>query len=145
MLSQWPWPSRGLVPGLWPSRMGTSFMEQCVNTSCICPTLHGAGMLMVPLSQVGQARLGPRQTENPERLDATQQTHGKHQFLLFVWCQNEYIVIHEGCIINSSPPDKMVAISEMPFSNTFSWIKTCVFWFDFHWSLCLRVPLTINH
>ena len=41
------------------------------------------------------------------------------------------------------PLDKMATISQKTFSNTFSWIKSFVFWFEFHWSLFLRVQLTI--
>ena len=41
------------------------------------------------------------------------------------------------------PVDKMAAISWTTFSNAFSWMKSFVFWIDFHWSLFLRVQLTI--
>ena len=44
--------------------------------------------------------------------------------------------------INSSPWDKMAAISQMIFSYAFSWIKSFVFWLGFRWSLLLRVQLT---
>ena len=40
------------------------------------------------------------------------------------------------------PMDKMAALSEMAFSNAFSWIKHFIFPFKFHWSLFLRVQLT---
>ena len=40
--------------------------------------------------------------------------------------------------------DKMAAISQMTFSNAFSWTKIFVFWSKFHWSLFLRGQLTIN-
>ena len=30
------------------------------------------------------------------------------------------------------------------FSNAFSWMKSFVFWFEFHWSLFLKVQLTIS-
>ena len=39
--------------------------------------------------------------------------------------------------------DKMAAISQMTFSNVFSWIKMFEFRLRFHWSLFLRVQLTI--
>ena len=42
------------------------------------------------------------------------------------------------------PLDKMATISQMTDSNAFSWIKTFVFWFEFHWRLFLRVQLTIS-
>ena len=38
----------------------------------------------------------------------------------------------------------MAAISQSIFSNAFSWMKSFVFWFNFHWSLFLRVQLTIS-
>ena len=41
--------------------------------------------------------------------------------------------------------DKMVALSQMIFSDAISWMKSFVFWSKFHWSLFLRVQLTINH
>ena len=42
------------------------------------------------------------------------------------------------------PLDKMAAISQMMFSDAFSWMKSFVFWFKFHWNLFLRVQLTIT-
>ena len=41
------------------------------------------------------------------------------------------------------PLDKMSAISQMTFSNTFSWMKNFEFWLTYHRSLFLRVQLTI--
>ena len=41
--------------------------------------------------------------------------------------------------------DKMDAISQTVFSNAFSWMKMCEFCLRFHWSLFLRVQLTIFH
>ena len=46
-------------------------------------------------------------------------------------------------LINSSPPGQMAAISQTIFSDAFSWMKNFVFWIKFHWSLFLRVQLTI--
>ena len=37
----------------------------------------------------------------------------------------------------------MAAISQTTFWNAFSWMKNFVFWFEFHWSLFVRVQLTI--
>ena len=37
----------------------------------------------------------------------------------------------------------MDAIFQMTFSNGYSWMKMCEFWLKFHWSLFLRVQLTI--
>ena len=41
------------------------------------------------------------------------------------------------------PHDKMAAISQMMFSDAFSWMKSFVFCLKFHWSLFLRVQVTI--
>ena len=41
------------------------------------------------------------------------------------------------------PRDKMDAVSQTIFSEAFSWIKRFVFWLKSHWSLFLRVQLTI--
>ena len=41
--------------------------------------------------------------------------------------------------------DKMAAIIQTTFSNAFSWMKMCEFRLKFHWSLFLRVQLTIFH
>ena len=40
------------------------------------------------------------------------------------------------------PLDKMAVISQMIFSDAFSWMKSLVFWLKFHWSLFLSVQLT---
>ena len=42
------------------------------------------------------------------------------------------------------PLDKMATISQMVFSDAFLWMKWFVFWLKFHWSLFLRVQLTIT-
>ena len=40
-------------------------------------------------------------------------------------------------IFNSSPLDKITSISQTTFSSPFSWMKSLVFWFEFHWSLLI--------
>ena len=40
--------------------------------------------------------------------------------------------------------DKMAAISQTIFSDAFSWMKSFIFWLKFHWTLFLRVLLTIT-
>ena len=42
------------------------------------------------------------------------------------------------------PLDKMAAILQTVFSDVFSWMKSFVFWIKFHWSLFLKVQLSIN-
>ena len=39
--------------------------------------------------------------------------------------------------------DKMAAVSQTTLSNAFSWMKMFEFWLKFHWSLFLKVQLTI--
>ena len=41
--------------------------------------------------------------------------------------------------------DKMDAISQTPFSSSFSWMKMLEFRLKFHWTSFLRVQLTISH
>ena len=47
-------------------------------------------------------------------------------------------------ILTHLPPDKMAAILQTIFSDAFSWMKSFVFWLIFHWSLFLRVHLTVS-
>ena len=37
------------------------------------------------------------------------------------------------------PLDKMTAISQTIFSDAYSWMKSFVFWFEFHWCLFLKL------
>ena len=39
--------------------------------------------------------------------------------------------------------DKMAAISQTTLANIFPWMQMLEFWYKFHWSLFLRVQLTI--
>ena len=47
-------------------------------------------------------------------------------------------------VLTHLPLDKMAAISQKIFSDAFLWMKSFVFWLKFHWSLFLRVQLTIT-
>ena len=47
--------------------------------------------------------------------------------------------VHYGVTVMT--PDKMVDISQMTFSNAFSWMNKFVFRLEFHWSLSWRVPI----
>ena len=49
-----------------------------------------------------------------------------------------------ACPVNSSPLNKMVAISQTIFSDAFSWMKIFIFWVQFHLILFLWVQLTIT-
>ena len=48
-----------------------------------------------------------------------------------------------GAVLTHWGQDKMDAISQTPFSSAFSWTKMFEFRLKFHWSLFLRVQLTI--
>ena len=47
-------------------------------------------------------------------------------------------------ILTHLPLDKMAAILQVLFSDAFSLMKSFAFWLNFHWSLFLRVRLTIT-
>ena len=66
--------------------------------------------------------------------------HKRQQFLgqHVCWVQfTKHCLSHWG-------RDKMAAILQMTFSNTLFWMKTFEFRLKFHWSLFLRVQLTIS-
>ena len=46
-------------------------------------------------------------------------------------------------LLTHFPLDKMAAISQTIFSDTFSWMKSFVFWLKFHWSFFLMLQLTM--
>ena len=49
-------------------------------------------------------------------------------------------------VLTHLPLDKMAAISQTIFADTFLWMKSFVFWLQFHWSFFLMVQLTkIQH
>ena len=49
-----------------------------------------------------------------------------------------------SCFLTHWGRDKMDAISQTSFSNAFSWMKMFEYRLKFHWSLFLRVQLTIS-
>ena len=54
--------------------------------------------------------------------------------------------IHLGTVLflfNTLRPRQMADVSQMTFSNAFSWMKMYWFLLRFHWSVFLRVQLTI--
>ena len=72
------------------------------------------------------------------------------QLILEVW---PYFVVSVICQPISSllvcplthwGTDKMADISQKTYSNEFSWMKVCEYRLKFHWSLFLRVQLTIS-
>ena len=50
----------------------------------------------------------------------------------------------QGALLTYLPQDKMAATSQTTVSNALSWMKSFSFRFEFHWSLFLRVQLTIK-
>ena len=74
------------------------------------------------------------------------------KFFLCVWIQFAWLIYSWLRIdepigfeqLTQHPLDKMAAISQTTFSDAVSWMKSFVFWFEFHWRLFLRVQLTIS-
>ena len=58
--------------------------------------------------------------------------------------KNRYLADKHCRILTHLPLDKMAAISQTIFLNAFSWMNSFVFQVKFHWSLFLRVQLTIT-
>ena len=48
------------------------------------------------------------------------------------------------CSLTHLSMNTMAAILQMTFSNACLWMKSCAFWFEFHWSLFLSTKLTVN-
>ena len=61
-----------------------------------------------------------------------------HHFHLLSQSQNYYLpygsLESQTMILTHLPLGKMAAISQTTLSNAFLWMKTFVFWFEFHWS-----------
>ena len=47
-----------------------------------------------------------------------------------------------GMSVNSSPLNKMAAISQTIFSDALSWMKSLVIWLKFDWNSLLMIPIT---
>ena len=60
-----------------------------------------------------------------------------------VHLQNQWNRINS---VNSYPPEQngKITISQVIILNAFSWMKSFVFWLEFHWILFPRVQLTTN-
>ena len=74
------------------------------------------------------------------RLVAGVRHHGAH----VIWLQCHCLRCCMSVVLTHFPLYKMAAISQTTFSDAFSWMKSFVFWLRFHWSLFLRVQLTIH-
>ena len=80
-------------------------------------TVYHRATTAVTLCSVGtQSKLHKDKVQNKSQMDGNKQCWGR---------------------------DKMVAIFQKTFSNTFSWMKMYEFQLRFHWSLFLRVKLTL--
>ena len=75
-----------------------------------------------------------------------------YKFTVSTWSASHHVMLW---VPLSQPPswpitlihlhqDKMTTISQMIYSDAFSWMTSFVFWLKFHWSLFLRVQLTIT-
>ena len=63
--------------------------------------------------------------------------------IIIAWWLWHYTPRLPGASLTHWGRDKMAAISQKTFSNAISWMKMCEFRLRFHWSLSLRVQLTI--
>ena len=64
---------------------------------------------------------------------------------IFVYLRFIFLLIwHWSLRLTHLPLDEMAAISQTIFSDPFLWMKIFVFGLNFHWSLFLRVQLTIT-
>ena len=76
------------------------------------------------------------------------------QYVERMYCKH---LFHHGCLdrymkippftgrwLTNLPLDKMAPISQTTFSSAFSWMKSFVFWFEFHWILFRSALLTIS-
>ena len=57
------------------------------------------------------------------------------------WQSSGPVYLQDGHLTHCGR-NKMAAIFQMTFANTFSWMKMYEFWLKFHWSLFLGVQLT---
>ena len=65
---------------------------------------------------------------------------------VFIWFRDVYIVTSRSFrLVLSHPPGQMAMISQTTFWYAFSWMKSLVSRFKFHWSSFLRAQLTIIH
>ena len=88
---------------------------------------YGVSSVSSMLDLISAFQLKPQSHYKPICL--LQTTHNRHPIA--------YMLTHWG-------RDKMAAISQMTLSSAFSWKKMAEFHLKFHWSLFIRVQLTIS-
>ena len=142
----WPWRSRSITPQnnrdlnqgllhLW-SKFGD-------------PSLNGSRVIARTSKWLTHTRTHTRTQAMtiPEGQNWPRVKRGCRR-ILHIWSPKEITDIshspHLAQDINSSPLDKMADISQTILSGAFSWMKSFVFWLKFHWSLFLKVQLTIS-
>ena len=85
----------------------------------------------------------------PPHSSPSQENYMGHLSCLFWGELSVLCVLQQGwgvlqlCLLTHWGRDKMAAIFQTIFSNAFSWMKMDEFRLTFHWSLFLRVQLTI--
>ena len=90
--------------------------------------------------------------EFPYKGPVTQRMSPSDDVIMMVpdWTHSQWLIAHPygGAVahicLTHLYPDKMAAILQAIFSDAFLWMKNFVFWLKFHWSLFLRVRLTIT-
>ena len=68
-------------------------------------------------------------------------SHYLNQWWLVYWCIYASLSLNE---LTSPSLDNMTTIQQTTLSKAFSWMKSFLFWFKFHWNLSLRIQLKIS-
>ena len=97
-----------------------------------------------------------RQVVNPRHQTPQEQLVAKPEYLGSMYRNLQGRFTGSGSIVwlssggggelqmNHLPRDKLAAISQTRNSGAFLWLQNFVFWIKFHWSLFVRVQLTIT-
>ena len=64
-------------------------------------------------------------------------------YMIQVYSSSQSTLCHSHCLLTRWGRNKIDAILQMTFSNAISWMKMFEFRLKFHWSLFLKVQLTI--
>ena len=133
---------------LWDFHKNTRL---CVENECCCPrtvNIKGKHQRSASLAFVQGIHWGPVNfphkgpvTRKMFPFDDVSMPIEYFMHLICIWTWTKFSP--HGVCINSSPLDKMAAISQTMYPDAFSWKKSFLFWLKFYWSLFLRIQLAI--
>ena len=117
------------------------FIEECHSFTIPCD--HGLKEKKHCLPYVWQLEVGLAKWEDCEHPppNSSYERTSSNGSCFLVAIAGIIIVVHH--LLTHWGWDKMAAIFQTTHSNTLSWMKMYEFWLEFHWSLFLRVQLTI--